>query len=282
MITRHVKPGYRLEPGPDAEESRVMRFVLSTNERHLGQKTIPRQDKWSLDYYKQYPYFNLLTIPVEGCWPEKDTGTVIGKSNYIDIEGSGRQRKLIADAQFADGDVNPLAEKAFRSVLYGSIRDTIVEFIEVGEGHWGTGDQAMGEENARYWFNGQELIRWAIINNPRMEDLNKRLWEFGRKSPQFNYASKNFSSRFANNKIDNLSVSEVLILLDGKDAGLKETDPYKLLGILNKKKEEAFEFNRRQFREMRVKERASEDKQRIIREQEERKAELMKLRDTCR
>jgi hypothetical protein len=232
--TKKIGFGIRGDIPANAEESRIIPFVLSTftKDRH---GTVLNQDGWALDNYRKNPIVAYQHNLSGGICTEPNPDFVIGKSNKIDLEGTGQDRKLIADAQFEDGASNPVAEKIFRKVLFGSMSRSSVGFMEVGEGHYGEEDQARGAEHETYFFAGQELLEWSIVNVPSNPDAGKRDMLKKMREEGFTalmYAFKELGGKFRLSQIEQFRVCDILDLLDGKDLDLKTTDPDQVRKLL--------------------------------------------------
>jgi len=217
-----------------AEESRIIPFILSTyaKDRH---GTVLNQEKWELENYRKNPVVASQHNLFGGLCTEPDPNFVIGKSVRVEIEGTGVDRSLVADAQFEDAVINPLAEKIFRKIIFGSLSRSSVGFLPVGDGHFGEGEEGEGRIDETYYFAGQELLEWSIVNIPSNPDAGKRagmrqLREEGYVALM--YAAKELGSRFSLSQIEHFSVRDILDLLDGKDLELRERDPQKLRRLL--------------------------------------------------
>jgi hypothetical protein len=219
--------GIRAEIPAGAEESRIIPFVLSTftKDRH---GTVLNQDNWSLDNYRKNPVVAYQHMLSGGLCTDPNPDNIIGKSPNIDIEGAGRERKLVADAQFEDASINALAEKIFRKVLFGSLNRSSVGFMEVGEGKYGEGEEAMGKAQETYYFAGQELLEWSIVNIPSNPDAGKRditLRHFREEAyGSLMYAWKELGGKFRLSQIEQLRVCDIMDLLEGKDLGITGSD----------------------------------------------------------
>jgi hypothetical protein len=227
--------GIRSSIPANAEESRIIPFVLSTytKDRH---GTVLNQDNWKLDNYRNNPIIAYQHNLSGGMCSDPNPDFVIGKSAKVDVEGSGSERKLIADAQFETADINPMAEKIFRKVLFGSLNRSSVGFLEIGEGKYGEGDQARSQSNETYFFEGQELLEWSIVNIPSnpdagARDMMRKMREEGYSALM--YAFKELGGKFRLSQIEQMRVCDILDLLDGKDLDLKETDPDKMRRLLS-------------------------------------------------
>jgi hypothetical protein len=153
----------------NAEESRTIPFVLSTfkKDRH---GTVLNQDNWMLDNYRSNPVVAYQHMLSGGLCTDPNPDNIIGKSLSIDVEN----RQLVALAQFEEKEMNPLAEKIFRKLLFGSLSRTSVGFLEIGESRFGEGDEAQGRDNETLYFGGQELLEWSVVNLPSNPEAGKR------------------------------------------------------------------------------------------------------------
>lgn len=227
--------GTRGDIPADAAEKRIIPFILSTfrKDRH---GTVLNQDNWLLDNYRKNPLFAYQHTLSGGICTDPDPDYVIGKSLRIDLEGSGPDRRLVAEGFFEPPEVNPLAEKIFRKVLFGSISSTSVGFLEVGHGSYGENEEAMGAENETYYFEGQELLEWSVVNIPSNPDAGRRDISLRRMREEgyaaLMYAYKELGGKFRLSQIEKFRVCDILDLLDGKDIDLKEMDPERVRKLL--------------------------------------------------
>lgn len=217
-------------PADDAAESRILPFILSTSgkDRH---RTILNQDGWELDNYRLNPIVAYQHNLNGGMCSDPNPDFVIGKSIKIGTEGKKSERLLTADAQFESADINPMAEKIFQKLLFGSMSRTSVGFLEVGHGQYGVNEEAMGQAQETYYFEGQELLEWSVVNIPSNPGAGKR--DLIRKLREESYASlmyafKELGGKFRLSQIEQMRVCDILDLLDGKDLELNETDPDKV------------------------------------------------------
>lgn len=148
---------------PDTPEARAASFVISTAARD-SHHTVLDQEKWDLTRYGRNPIVGWHhEVWGGGLCYAPDPDNTIGTS-VVALEGAGRTARLVADATFEPREINELAEKVYRKVLFGSLRATSVGFYELGQGKWGDGDEAEGRENETYYFAGQELMEWSICH----------------------------------------------------------------------------------------------------------------------
>lgn len=227
--------GTRGEIPADAAESRIIPFVLSTftKDRH---GTVLNQDNWKLDNYRLNPVIAYQHTLSGGMCTDPNPDYVIGKSVSIGIEGQGQERRLAASIEFEPANINPLAEKIFQKVLFGSLSRSSVGFLEVGEGKYGEGEEAQGRAEETYYFEGQELLEASIVNIPsnpqagKRDITNRRLREEGYIA--FMYAFRELGGKFLLSELEAMTVRDILTLLDGKDLEIKEKDPGKVREML--------------------------------------------------
>jgi len=225
--------GTRGVAAPDAEESRIIPFVnsTSTKDRH---GTILNQDGWDLAAYRSNPVVGYQHNLSGGMCTEPNPDFIIGKDINPQVEGPAGNRSLTGAVQFEPADINPLAEKIFRKVLFGSLSRSSVGFIEVGQGNYGEGEEAEGRTNETYFFQGQQLLEWSIVNIPSNPDAGKRNMRLLREQGYvaFMYAWRELGGKFRLSEIENLTVRDILTLLDGKDLEIKNKDPRQVEQLL--------------------------------------------------
>jgi hypothetical protein len=193
-----------------AEESRTVEFIISSadKDRH---NTILNMKGWNLEN------FNLN--PIVGYQHNVYGDNMCNAPNPDDVLGPGRAflegDKLIGAVTFETKDINPLAEKIFRKVLNGTLRATSVGFLEIGDGKYGDGDQRQGGKDETYYFNGQELLEFSIVNIPSNAKA------VGRSIAHHSDAALGYLMRFmpehiSMRDIKNMTVQEVLDHVEGK------------------------------------------------------------------
>ena len=151
------------------DDSRTVEFVISdsTKDRH---NTVLNSRGWVLDSYKSNPIVGYNhNVYGGGMFDKGSPDDVIGKSEVF-MEGD----KLIGRVTFEPADINPTAEKIYQKIKFGSLRAASVGFAEVGQGKFGEKDEARGAENETYYFAGQELREWSIVNIPSNPSATKR------------------------------------------------------------------------------------------------------------
>lgn len=219
----------------NAEETREIVFTLSTATRD-AHHTVLNQNGWDLERYKKNPVIGYMHNLYGDLCSGPDPDAVIGRTSEIWIEsanerGLNEDLALRAVAAFEPAEINVLAEKVFRKLLFGSLNAASVGFMEKGKGRWGDGEEAQGRENETYYFAGQELLEWSVVNIPSNPDGVKRAMR-EQTATALAYAHRALGGRFRLSQIENMRVRDVLDLLDGKDIEIRETDPEKVRKML--------------------------------------------------
>ncbi|MZP67222.1 MAG: hypothetical protein GT597_13875 [Bacteroidales bacterium] len=211
--------GTRREPAADVAKTRTIDFVLSTYTRD-SHGTVLNQDGWSLDRYRKNPVVAYQHTLSGGFCMDPNPDYIIGKSVSIGLEGEGREKCLVASVQFEPAEINPLAEKIFQKVLFGSLSRCSVGFIEVGRGKYGEKEEAKGASRETYYFAGQELIEWSIVNVPSNPDTGKRdaLLRQVREEAYvaLMYAFRELGGSVRLSELEDMTVRQILDMLDGR------------------------------------------------------------------
>jgi hypothetical protein len=144
-----------------AKDTRTVEFIISSADRDRH-RTVVNMSGWDLEN------FNLN--PIVGYQHNVYGDNMCTPDNPDNVLGPGRAffegDKLIGEVTFETKEINPLAEKIFQKVLNGTLRATSVGFLEVGKGKFGEGDQRQGGKDETYYFQGQELLEFSIVNIP--------------------------------------------------------------------------------------------------------------------
>lgn len=220
----------------DAAESRRIQFILSTPTRdRYG--TVLNQDNWDLDNYRKNPVVGYMhNLYGDMCNPP-DADQIIGKDTDIAVVDMNGMRALVGTPEFEPAEINPLAEKIFRKILFGSLSTTSVGFLEKGEGLNKEDKNEEGAVENTYYFAGQELLEYSIVNIPANPDATKRQMMRMKSLREQTMAALMYAWRELGNikrisEIEEMRVVDVLDLLRAKDLGVKETDPDKVRKIL--------------------------------------------------
>ena len=148
-------------------DTRTVTFVASDGSRDSAH-TVLNQAGWDLNRFNANPVIG-YNHGVYGAWKPEDVDFVIGKGRAYVEDG-----KLFVDITFETAAMNPLAEKVYQKVLFGSLNAVSVGFIPLGNGHWGEGEEARGEERETYYYAGQELLEISVVNIPANANATRK------------------------------------------------------------------------------------------------------------
>jgi hypothetical protein len=144
-----------------AEETREIEFIISSDDKDRHGTRLNMKG-WNLE--------NFNMNPIVGYQHNVYGGNMCQPDNPDNVLGPGRafleEDRLIGAVTFETKEINPLAEKIFQKVLNGTLRATSVGFLEVGNGKYGDGEERQGGKNETYYFSGQELLEFSIVNIP--------------------------------------------------------------------------------------------------------------------
>lgn len=153
----------------DVEKTRTVEFVISTEakDRH---GTVLSIDGWILNKYNKNPIVGYQhDVYGDSFFKSPDPDTVIGKSKvYVE------DKKLIGAVTFEPPEINPLAEKVFRKILFGTLRAASVGFLPIEKGRYVNPE---GSDGGTYYYGKRELLEWSIVNIPSNSDAIRRQLE---------------------------------------------------------------------------------------------------------
>jgi hypothetical protein len=149
--------GFVREVPRDVDKTRTIPFIISsaTRDRH---KSVVNMRNWQLDNYRKNPIVGYQHDLNSNLFRPANPDSVIGHSR-VKLDG----QYLIGYLTFESESINPLAEKIFKKVKFGSIRAASSSFLEIGTGRYGIGSEAKGASNETYYYHGQELIEWSVV-----------------------------------------------------------------------------------------------------------------------
>lgn len=168
----------------DVDETRTIVFVISSEQRDRY-NTVLLLDNWQLTNYKRnpvvgfnHPFFSWSSNISFN--PDYTIGT--GK-----VSKDTEKKVLIGAVTFEPESLNPLADKVFRKLIHGTYKSTSVGFYETKEGSFGEGKEARGEENETYYYGGQELLEFSVVEIPANTDatIRKFLGDIEKHCPTF-------------------------------------------------------------------------------------------------
>jgi HK97 family phage prohead protease len=185
----------------------VYTFIASTSspDRH---KTILNQKNWKLKNFNANPIIGYQHNVYGGLCNAPDPDDVIGRGHaYVEDD------ELLVDIVF--DTESELATKIKSKVERGFLRACSVGFIEFGDGHRGNEDD--GENPQMYYYHGQELLELSIVNIPSNPDAQKKALR-SQTYDALQYIYRELGGEYRFSDIENLTVREVIDLLEGKEA----------------------------------------------------------------
>jgi len=210
----------------NVEETRTIPFIISdpSRDRH---DTVLSRDGWDINSYNQNGIVGYMHNVMGGGMCDKpDPDYVIGKG-VADFDGE----LLIGNTTFEPVDINDLAEKIFRKVIFGSLHSTSVGFMETTPGKYGPGDQAMGQPDETYYIGDRELLEYSIVNIPSNRNAQARSMR-DMSAGALNYVRRELGHKFRLSQIENMRVCDILDLLDGKDLEIRTYDPDEIRALM--------------------------------------------------
>jgi hypothetical protein len=173
MATKYIQNTFEKSWEKDVEETRKVQFVISTDTKDRHGEVINMKG-WKLDTFNNNPivgyqhnvYGDNMCLP-----PNPDD--VLGKSKAW-IDNYKGKETLLAEVEFEPKEINPLAEKVFRKVLFGSLNSASVGILPIGKGKVERKTKDNGEVEQTYYYDGQELIEWSIVNIPANPDARAK------------------------------------------------------------------------------------------------------------
>lgn len=210
----------------NVEETRTIPFVISddSKDRH---STVLSTDGWDLEAYNRNGIVGYMhNVMGGGMCEEPDPDFVIAKG-IVSIE----KNMLIGMTTFEPMEINELAEKIFRKVLFGSLRSTSVGFCELESGKYGEGAQAVGQPDETFFYGKRELIEYSIVNIPSNRNAQVRSMR-DQTAGALAYVRRELGGKFRLSQIENMRVCDVLDLLDGKDVEIRSYDPGEVRRLL--------------------------------------------------
>lgn len=130
------------------EAKRTAQFVISTGSVDRDNDTI-NPGGWVLTSFLKNPVV---------LWAHNSSLPPIGKAIEIKTRGAGRNKKLVATAQFAKRDQHELADTVFQLIVGGFLNATSVGFQPI--------DMEFNGERNGFDFKAQELHEFSVVPVP--------------------------------------------------------------------------------------------------------------------
>ncbi len=149
-------------------DSRKVTFVASDGSRDSA-GTVLNQSGWDLSRFNTNGIIG-YQHKVYGGWDDTENpDNVIGKGRAYVEDG-----KLMVDIEFEPADINELADKIYKKVLFGSLKAVSVGFLPLGKGSWGKGEESIDGKTPTYYYAGQQLLEVSVVNIPANPNALKK------------------------------------------------------------------------------------------------------------
>ena len=170
MELKHITGQVRALPA-DVKDTRTVEFVISSENKDRHGTVIPI-DNWDLDNFNKNGIVGYQHEVYGSFFGGSDPDSVIGKGKAW-VEGD----KLIGSVTFEPAELNPLAEKIFQKILFGSLTSTSVGFMEKTAGELRADDPNDPKSPRTYYYGAVELLEFSVVNIPSNSEAVKRAHE---------------------------------------------------------------------------------------------------------
>lgn len=193
-------------------ESRKMKFIISTGAKDRGKEVI-NMDNWSFDNYKMNPIVGYQHAVHGSYFTDPNPDMVIGKS-VVNVDSFNGKKVIVAEAEFEPAEINPIADKILKKLVFGSLNAASVGILPTGNGK---------AEKGVFYYDGQELLEWSVVNIPMNQEAVKLSID------RANDAIRGISMMLPDvpfNELKTMKVQQILDLIEGKhnDADLEKIE----------------------------------------------------------
>ena len=202
VTTKGQRIGHVRAIPKEAQETREVPFTISTDQVDRY-NTILKADRWDLSNYEKNPIVGYQHNVYGDLFKAPNPDDVIGMSSI-----TPEDHALKGTAKFEPPDINPLAEKIFKKVLFGSLRSASVGFSEIGKGE-------EDDKTDTYTYGGQELLEWSVVNIPANPGAVVRQLE-NAQCDSINYLMGVIGRGYSFEDIKEMRVKHIIKLINGR------------------------------------------------------------------
>jgi len=165
-LTKHINTTFTKSfDAKTVDETRKIKFIISTGNKDRGGEVI-NMDNWNLKNFNENPIIGYQHDVYGGSmFSDPNPDMVIAKGNAF-IDTFQGKNVVVSEAEFEPAAINPLAEKIFQKVKFGSLNSASVGIMPIGQGTY-------NKETKTYFYDGQELLEWSIVNIPMNSDARR-------------------------------------------------------------------------------------------------------------
>jgi hypothetical protein len=189
----------------EVEETRTVEFIISSESKDRSGHRL-MLDKWDLSKYND----NGVVGYQHNVWG----GGMCADPDPDYMMGPGKAWKegqyLLGSVKFEPESVNPLAEKIFQKVLYGTLKSASVGLLETN-----VDESFIDEKDGAYVMGGQELVEWSIVNIPANPDAIRKHFSGSTFDQALNYLDKVLGDKYSMNELKEMKVAHVLEAMKG-------------------------------------------------------------------
>ena len=184
-------------------ENRKMKFIISTGAKDRGKEVI-NMDNWSFENYKANPIVGYQHAVHGSYFTDPNPDMVIGKSE-VNVDSFNGKKVIVAEAEFEPADINPIADKILKKLVFGSLNAASVGILPTGTGK---------TDKGVFYYDGQELLEWSVVNIPMNQEAIKL--SIDRANDAINAVSMMLPD-VAFSDLKKMSIQQILDLIEGKD-----------------------------------------------------------------
>lgn len=216
--TSYIQSNFELKSIPkDIEETRTLDFIINVDikDRH---KDILNYDNWQLDNFNNNSIIGYQhNVYGDNMCNPPNPDDVLGKG-IANLDSYRGKRVLVSTATFEPKDINPLAEKVFRKVLFGTLKAASVGILPIGEirTEYVKNDKGVTIDQTNYW-SGQELLEWSIVNIPANQEAVRRSMK-NHTIAAIDFVAK-LLPEFSRNDLKEMKVQDILDIIEKRHSG---------------------------------------------------------------
>lgn len=214
--TSYIQSNFELKSIPkDIEETRTLDFIINVDvkDRH---KDVLNYDNWQLDNFNSNSIIGYQhNVYGDNMCNPPNPDDVLGKG-IASIDSYRGKRVLVSTATFEPKEMNQLAEKVFRKVLFGTLKAASVGILPVGgeiKTEYIKDAKGVVVDQTNFW-PGQELLEWSIVNIPANQEAVRRSMK-NHTMAAIDFVAK-LLPEFSRNDLKGMKVQEILDIIERK------------------------------------------------------------------
>jgi len=147
---------------PDnVDETRTVQFIASSDRKDRHGSVLDLEG-WEIESFNNNG--------IIGYQHDVYGDSILQSPNPDSVIGKGRAFReanaLVVEITFEPADINPLAEKVFKKIKFGTLRSTSVGFLPLEPGTWGQGEESRTGKTPTYHYGKRDLLEVSIVNIP--------------------------------------------------------------------------------------------------------------------